>query len=427
MENILFFTSFIASISSVAFFSSVETALSGVGEARVRMANQQKLYNAKHLHTWLTAPGRILTTLYLLRLIFVISAGAAAIIWAQIWPYPWVHACVAITTALILLFFGHLLPRTLAKKYSMFWALSTIRPTIILCWFLFPLVGPLWWIAQTCSRRLSPTTETKQSPHHAAFWTPDEMGKLVEDAQVNVLSATSGDLFKSMIEFSDTVIREIMIPRTEMITLPVSLPPLEVRRIVVEAGHSRIPIYEDTIDNILGLLYVKDLSGISWVNSNESEPIKFDLKTYVRPTFYVPEVMKISELLREFQRRKTHMAIVVDEYGGTAGLVTLEDIIEEIVGEIQDEFDVEEKQFRLIGENKIIADGRVRIWDLEEPLHIKFPDGAYETLAGFLTSRTGYLPPQGSVISWNNLIFTVKEASEKRIGTVEIERHKVET
>jgi putative hemolysin len=174
-------------------------------------------------------------------------------------------------------------------------------------------------------------------------------------------------------------------------------------------------VYVDTVDTIVGLLYVKDLSapGVGDV---------LDLRLMARPTFYVPEVMKISELLREFQRRKTHMAIVVDEYGGTAGLVTLEDIIEEIVGEIQDEYDVEEKQFRVIGENKLLADGRISIWELEEPLGVEFPEeGGYESLAGFVTARAGYLPTPGTVVRWKNLMFTVKEANEKRIGTVEIE------
>jgi len=215
------------------------------------------------------------------------------------------------------------------------------------------------------------------------------------------------------------------VPRTEMIAVAVIASADEVRHTLHEGGHSRIPVYETTLDHIVGILYVKDVSARL---SGGVEPADFDLLKLVRPTFYVPEVMKISDVLREFQRRKTHMAIVVDEYGGTAGLVTLEDIIEEIVGEIHDEYDVEEKQFRVLPDNKIIADGRVSLWDLEEALGVEFPeDGTYETLAGFITARVGYLPEPGTVVSWNNLRFTVKEADDRRVGMVEIERRKVET
>jgi CBS domain containing-hemolysin-like protein len=256
----------------------------------------------------------------------------------------------------------------------------------------------------------------------AAFWTPEEHARISADTQASALEGQSEELLRTITEFSDTVVQEIMVPRTDMVALRADATPEDVRRTVVEAGHSRIPVYEETIDNLAGLLYVKDLTA-----SPPRDDDRFDLKTYVRKTFYVPEVMKISDLLREFQKRKTHLAIVVDEYGGTAGLVTLEDIIEEIVGEIQDEYDVEESQYRVIGENKIIADGRVSVWDLEETLGVEFPEGGYETLAGFLTAQAGYLPRKGDLVAWKSLRFTVKEANDKRIGMVEIERLPPET
>jgi putative hemolysin len=236
------------------------------------------------------------------------------------------------------------------------------------------------------------------------------------------LDARGADLFLTLSEFSGTVIREIMVPRTEMVALAQSASRLEVQQLVLEAGHSRLPVFDDTIDNIVGVLHVKDLFVARLHAEATGESAVFSLAEMVRPTFYVPEVMKISELLRDFQRRKTHLAIVVDEYGGTAGVVTLEDIIEEIVGEIQDEYDVEEKQFRVLGD-KIIADGRVSIWDIEEALGVEFPDDAdYETLAGFLMSRTGSLPEPGMIINWGQYRFLIKEANAKRVRTVEIDK-----
>ena len=292
-------------------------------------------------------------------------------------------------------------------------------------WFVMGLTGmlvPFTWFLSVSGRWLGRLL--RMPPEEAGpFWTPDELTRLTTHATASSLGEGGEDLFLSIIEFSDTVIREIMVPRTDMVAVPITASREELQQVVLDAGHSRVPVYDDTIDNIVGILHVKDLF-LFYIRAMTRPNVKetFSLKTLLRATFYVPEVMKISELLREFQRRKTHMAIVVDEYGGTAGVVTLEDIIEEIVGEIHDEYDVEEKQYRVVGD-KIIADGRVSIWDLEEALGVEFPsDGDYETLAGFLMSRTGTLPETGMTIDWENWRFVVKEANEKRIGTVEIER-----
>ncbi|MBI5509097.1 MAG: HlyC/CorC family transporter [Deltaproteobacteria bacterium] len=412
----------VLTLFGVALLASVETALGGVPEARVRLARTRKMENAHHLTFWLDHPGRVLTTIHFLRLCMVVAMGVTAVgaSAAVGLDWPWI-ASVAVVGAVTMLF-GHLVPRLVAKKFALEWALSTIRIVRVIVALLRPVVWPLMFITRLVSRLMGIEPPERGS---VSFWTPDEVGQLAEESRADALGRSGEDIYRSIIEFSDTVIREIMVPRTEMMALAADSTAEEVRARVVEGGHSRIPVYEDTIDNVLGLLYVKDLSA-AILRSQESAPVpRPNLRAMVRPTFYVPEVMKISELLREFQKRKTHMAIVVDEYGGTAGVVTLEDIIEEIVGEIQDEYDVDEKQFRVISENKILADGRVSVWAIEEALDVEFPDDLpYETLAGFLTARAGYLPEAGTVITWNNLRFTVKEANERRIGTVEIERRR---
>jgi putative hemolysin len=417
--------SLVLCLVGVAILASVETALGGVPEARVRYARTRKLENAQHLTFWLEHPGQVLTTIHFLRLCTVIAMGVA-IVGASDGvglDVPWVLSVGVVGVVTIL--FGHLLPRVFAKKHALEWALSTIRPIRLLTAGLWPIVFPLMVITQRVAGWFKIVPPERGS---LVFWTPDEVGQLAEEARADALGRSSQDIYRSIIEFSDTVIREIMVPRTEMMALAADAGPEEVRQTVVEGGHSRIPVYEDTIDNVLGLLYVKDLSASILGMGDQVASYRVNLRAMVRPTFYVPEVMKISELLREFQKRKTHMAIVVDEYGGTAGVVTLEDIIEEIVGEIHDEYDVDEKQFRVVSENKILADGRVSVWDLEEALGVDFPhDLPYETLAGFLTARAGYLPEAGAIITWNHLRFTVKDANDRRIGTVEIERRRDDT
>ena len=399
--------------------SAVETALVGLPTVRVQAAIDAKIRGARHLAYWLRHSGQILATLHLVRSCLTLGAGFFTLTFMQELGLTLPMLGLVAGVGMVSLTLSHMVPRTLAKRYPLPIATHSMWLVFILNTALWPALLPLKGFAKLFGRRVeAPLVEV--SP----FWTPDEITRLTADAHAATLGARGEDLFLSIIEFSDTVIREIMVPRTEMITMPLLSTRSEVQQIVLDAGHSRIPVYDETIDNIVGILHVKDLF-VAQVRAETQTEAPFTLQAMLRPTFYVPEIMKISELLREFQRRKTHMAIVVDEYGGTAGVVTLEDIIEEIVGEIQDEYDVEEKQFRVVGD-KIIADGRVSIWDLEEALSVEFPNDAdYETLAGFLMSRTGALPETGMVISWNNLRFTVKEANEKRIGMVEIERAKL--
>jgi len=402
----------IVSVLGVALFASIETALSGVPAAHVRMAIDRGMRNAHHLEFWLKAPGWILATTGLLRVAGVVGTVLAAAGLLRSVEYTLPDALLVAVLAVAVLFLAHLLPGVAAKRFALEWALSTIRVVRVCAYVFVVITWPLMAVTRLLARWCGMEPGEKGN---VVFWTPDEIDRLAEEGRMDILDEAGEDLYRSIIEFSDTVVDEIMIPRTDMVVIPVDASADDVRGRAKDSGHSRIPVYRDTIDHITGLLYVKDLSAPG------AEDV-FDLHLMARPTFYVPEVMKISELLRDFQRRKTHMAIVVDEYGGTAGLVTLEDIIEEIVGEIQDEYDVEEKQFRVISDSKVLADGRVSIRELEEPLGVEFPEeGGYESLAGFVTARAGYLPTPGTVVRWKNLTFTVKEANEKRIGTVEIE------
>lgn len=408
-----------AAFLGAGLISAMETALVGLPTARVHAAIEQKVVGARHLLYWLRHSGRILATLHLARSCLTLAAAFATVALDEQlgWQAPWPLLVVGVAVTSLLV--SHLLPRLMAKRFPLEVATKSMWLVFGLAGALMPLTWPITWLARVFGRVLGVAAE-ESSP----FWTPDEINRLTADAHAASLGERGEDLFLSIIEFSDTVIREIMVPRTEMVTIASTATRAELQQVVLDAGHSRVPVYDETIDNIVGILHVKDLFLAQIRSEVTATTPTFHLRNMLRPTFYVPEIMKISELLREFQRRKTHMAIVVDEYGGTAGVVTLEDIIEEIVGEIQDEYDVEEKQFRVLGD-KIIADGRVSIWDLEEALSVEFPnDAEYETLAGFLMSRTGSLPETGMVINWNNLRFTVKEANEKRIGMVEIERPK---
>ncbi|MBT6178062.1 MAG: HlyC/CorC family transporter [Deltaproteobacteria bacterium] len=399
-----------------ALVSAIETALVGIPDSLSDSGDGERSHDS--FEYWRSYPAAVRTVLHVFRIVgvFVYACGVVTVV---------THAAEDLAT-LILLFAAAIIvgssvqiaARLVAKRNVLVWATFGMTVVHLLRVVGFPLVAPVQLFARLGGRL------SGQSSKANPYWTLDELAALSERIGASDLGNPSQELLRSIIEFSDTLIREIMVPRTEMVTLPITASATDVRQMVLENGHSRIPVYNETIDQIEGLLHVKRLFAAEIEANRSGTEAVLRLEELLKPTFYVPEVMKISELLREFQRRKTHMAIVVDEYGGTAGVVTLEDIIEEIVGEIQDEYDVEERQFLVVSDTKILADGRVDLDELEEVIGVTFPDdNSYETLAGFVTFQAGYLPEPGTVLRWGGMVFTVKDADEKRISTVEIERH----
>jgi CBS domain containing-hemolysin-like protein len=214
------------------------------------------------------------------------------------------------------------------------------------------------------------------------------------------------------------LVKEIMIPRTQVVALEESASFDETLRLVTESELSRIPVYRTSLDEIVGILYVKSLLK----DVKRGIEGQFQLSSYLRKPFFVPEVMKVSKLLTEMQKERTHLAVVVDEFGGTSGIVTLEDVVEEIVGEIHDESDIEDKKIKVLPDGVILADAQISIRDLEHHLGVEFPPGDYETLGGFLTATAGRVPPAGSLVVWGGLTFTVKAADDRRVQKVEIAR-----
>ena len=222
-------------------------------------------------------------------------------------------------------------------------------------------------------------------------------------------------LLRSVTEFSATTVREVMVPRTDMVTISRDMDLEQILVILLECGHSRLPVYGESRDDIVGLFYAKDL--IRLMASGR----EFDIEEFLREPYFVPETKPISELLTEFQRERIHLAVVVDEFGGTEGLITLEDIIEEIFGDIQDEYDVEPSQLVELSPTSVLADARIGIDEIEEHFDVELPrNGEYDSLGGFLLDQTGGVPAAGDELHWESLLFRVVEADQKRIDTVEI-------
>jgi len=209
-----------------------------------------------------------------------------------------------------------------------------------------------------------------------------------------------------------------MVPAPEVVCAEINTPIEEIVKIVVEKGHTRLPIYEDNLDNIIGILHAKNLL-LFWPKHGEE---KIELREILLPPLFVPETKKIGALLKEMNARHMHLAIVVDEYGSTVGIVSLEDIVEEIFGEIQDEYDKESVKIVRLNENCWQVKANIDIEELEEAIGMKFPEGKYETLAGFLISLTGKVPKSKEVISYNGLEFVITSATPRRVQEVIIKK-----
>lgn len=247
----------------------------------------------------------------------------------------------------------------------------------------------------------------------------EEELKLVIDAstQSGAIDKTEHELIRSILEFSDITVKEIMVPRPDISAVDLSVPPNQLIHRVIEEGYSRYPVYRGTLDTIVGVVYTKDLLSLL-----EHRNLII-LQDIIRPALFIPESKKISQLLREFQASKTHMGIVVDEFGGTEGLVTIEDIIEEIVGEIHDEYDEVQKGPVVTAGGVSLVDGTINIAAFNEQFAAAIPETSdYETLAGFLQKTSGKLPDVNEEIRFGDLVFVIASKSARRIRQIRVTR-----
>jgi putative hemolysin len=270
----------------------------------------------------------------------------------------------------------------------------------------FPLVSLSIWLSQE-----------NIVPQDAVSGVTEEELKFMVEAgqQEGVLEQEEGQMIFSIFQLGDTLTREIMVPRIEMLALDINHTQLtQAFNAFLESGYSRVPVYEGRIDNVIGILYAKDLLKAQ-CEENESDD---GIRSLLREPYFVPEAKKVDELLAEMQSRRVHMALVVDEYGGVAGVVTLEDIIEEILGEIQDEYDVEDMPFQVLEDGSYLFRGRIDLDDFNQIMDCSLPPEEADTLSGFIYGRLGHVPIKGEKVAVDSLILSVEQVSNRRIRTV---------
>ena len=236
---------------------------------------------------------------------------------------------------------------------------------------------------------------------------------ITSSEEEGILNEAEGDMLQSIFEFGDTIVREVMVPRMDMVSCSIDAGLPSLLNLIIEAGHSRIPSYEGTTDRIIGVVYAKDLLQY-W-----GQPLDtLTLSDVMRPPYFIPETRRIEDLLLDFRTKRVHIAIVVDEYGGTSGLITIEDLLEEIVGDIQDEYDMEEDWVQPQSDGALVVDARANVEELEEFFEIKIPRDKFDTVGGYLIHQLGYVPHSGEKIQVDGLMFMVVESDERKVRKV---------
>jgi len=245
-----------------------------------------------------------------------------------------------------------------------------------------------------------------------------EIQELLEEGEEQgLITRQEGQMINSIFEFRDTLIHEIMTPRPEMICAEVQTPIPDVLKLITKEGFTRIPIYSESLDNIIGILNAKDL--LVCVDAPQNCP---NIKDLIKSPYFVPETMRIVNLLRAFQAKKNHMAIVADEFGSVRGLITLEDVLEEIVGEIDDEYDNDEPQWRALQDGSLMIYAKEDIEEVESFFNVELPDGPYESIGGFIIHQLGHLPKAGETVEMDSLVFKVVSSTKRHIKSVRIQK-----
>jgi len=245
-----------------------------------------------------------------------------------------------------------------------------------------------------------------------------ELQEIIEESEeTGIINEEEGEMLSSIFEFGETIVREVMVPRTDMVACSVDAPLALVLDTVIRSGHSRIPVYADTVDSVIGVVYAKDLLRY-WGKPLE----QIELRSLLRKAYFIPETKLIEELLSEFRHSRVHLAIVIDEYGGTSGLITIEDLLEEIVGDIQDEYDREEEWLEVQADGSLLVDGRLNLEELEEHFDLDIPREKYDTVAGYLSHLAGHIPCAGEEFVGDGLSLTVLDGDQRRIDKVQIRR-----
>ncbi|MCY4411614.1 MAG: hemolysin family protein [Caldilineaceae bacterium] len=400
---------------TIGFVAAAEVSLSAASRSRIRELLASGNQRAKLIDQMLSNPARFLSTLLILKSLAYIAAGSMTVCLAMTLQWSDVGVSAAVGLIWLLLLAIQIVARGWALRQPETVALSIARSVDLVAVVLAPLSILLRRLAS--SARGDEDEVTAES----VFLSEDGLRFLIHVGEgEGVIEEDEKQMIAGIFEFGETTVREIMVPRLDIVAVEVTAPLSQALDLIIGNGHSRIPVYEDSIDHLLGVLYAKDLLLCLRDGSQD-----ISVRQLLRKAYFVPQSKKLDELFEEMQAHRIHMALAVDEYGGTAGLVTIEDLLEEIVGEIQDEYDSEEPQLKKLAPEIYIFNARYDIDEVSQLINVDLSAGRenIDTLGGFIYSQLGRVPEQGESIQFKDWRFTVLSVDSRRIDEVRVEPH----
>ncbi|HSN57845.1 MAG TPA: hemolysin family protein [Clostridiaceae bacterium] len=412
-----------------AFFSASEMAIVSINKNKINFLASEGNQKAILIARLVSEPSRFLATIQ----VGVTLAGFLASAFAATSISKYVTAmlesmnvyggesisviAVTILMSYLTLVLGELFPKRVALNNSEKIAMIVVKPVLFFSRLTKPFVKFLTFSSNILLRIVGISSEDLEEKV-----SEEEIRMLINvGEETGVIKETEKDMIEGIFQFDDTLAKEIMTPRTNVFTIDIKTPVNEVLDLVLSEQYSRIPVYEEDIDNVIGVLYMKDL----FLNLRKSQNLNMEIegiRDMLRPAYFVPETKNIDTLFKELQNTKNHMAMLIDEYGGFAGIVTIEDLIEEIMGNIFDEYDESDEEIKKIDQNTYLVSGLMSINDINEALHIELPSDNYDTIGGFVVNLMGSIPNENEqpVFEFEGMRFKIEKVNEKRIEKLKI-------
>jgi CBS domain containing-hemolysin-like protein len=405
----LFVALLIAAASAAA-----ETALTSISHIRMRNLAEEGDVKAQRIRRILEHPDTFLSTILVVSNISVITASTLATIIAVDVDFSFAEVISTVLLSIIVLIFCEITPKTAAVQNPERVARFLLRPLEFVSALLKYVVIALTGITNGLLRLFGVNAR-----HRGPFMTEDELRLMVEvGKEEGVLEEDEREMIHNVFDLGDTAAREVMVPRIDMVTVEADDALDDATQIIMQGGFSRIPVYDDSINDIIGVLYAKDLLRVL---ASGQAPQKIR-QLPLRSAYFVPESKRLDDLLHEMQRQRVHMAVVVDEYGAVVGLVTIEDVVEEIIGDIKDEYDKEEQIFEQVSDTEFLVDAKISVDDLNERIDADLPAQDYDTLGGFVYTQLDKIPAVGDVVTYKDLTITVLGTKGRRVTKVKIVR-----